>query len=48
MEQNIKQAKFLIKELLAILDIIPEKEYDTELEILMEELFYKLPTHYPD
>lgn len=37
-EQNISQAKFLIKELLALLDIIPEKEYDTDLEILLEEL----------
>ena len=37
-EQNISQAKFLIKELMAILEIIPDEEYDTDLEILLEEL----------
>ena len=38
MSQNLDQAKFLIKELLAILEIIPENKYDQELE----ELIYKL------
>ena len=37
-EQNISQAKFLIKELLAILKLIEAKEYDKELEQLIEDL----------
>lgn len=38
MNQNINQAKFLIKELMALLDILPESEYDEELEELMYDL----------
>ena len=38
MEQNLIQAKFLIKELIAMLDILPESEYDEELEELMYDL----------
>ena len=41
-EQNIAQAKFLIKELRAILYTIPESEYDEELKTLIEELEYEL------
>ena len=41
-EQNISQAKFLIKELLAILDILPESKYDEELEEMIGELLLKI------
>ena len=37
-EQNISQAKFLIKELLAILKLIDINDYDDELKELIEDL----------
>ncbi len=36
--QNVEQAKFLIKELLVILKLIETNEYDEELKQLIEEL----------
>ena len=41
-EQNISQAKFLIKELSEILDIVQEDDYDEELEEMLGELLLKL------
>ena len=38
MEQNIEQAKFLIRELLAILKLIDVNDYDDELQQLIEDL----------
>ena len=38
MEQNISQAKFLIKELLAILKLLDANDYDDELKQLIEDL----------
>jgi len=38
-EQNISQAKFLIKELLAILKLLDANDYDDELEQLIEDLY---------
>lgn len=40
--QNKKQAKFLIKELLAIFDILEEDEFDGELKQLMFDLQERL------
>ena len=37
-EQNISQAKFLIKELLAILKLLDANDYDDELKQLIEDL----------
>ena len=37
-EQNIAQAKFLIKELLAILKLLDANDYDDELKQLIEDL----------
>ena len=37
-EQNITQAKFLIRELLTILKLIDVNDYDDELQQLIEDL----------
>lgn len=43
MDDNLnKHAKFLIKELLTTLELIPEDNYDSELEELLGELTLKL------
>jgi hypothetical protein len=39
--QNTSQAKFLVRELLAILKIMREEEFDTELEQLLEKITFK-------
>ena len=41
-EQNISQAKFLVKELSAILDMLTEDDYDEELNELLGELSFKI------
>lgn len=40
--QNTSQAKFLIKELLAVLKIMQKEEYDNEVDYLVSDLRSKL------